>query len=76
MKSYFGVFFSLLLALSLTACEEQIAAPTPDAMALPDDAIGYFCGMIVKNHEGPKGQIFIEGQPDPHWFTSVRDALA
>lgn len=76
MKFHLGAALSLFMALSLTACEEKIAAPIPDAIGLPDDAIGYFCGMIVKNHEGPKGQIFIEGQAEPRWFTSVRDALA
>jgi len=76
MKAKFGAFFSAILALTLSSCDQPVATPTPDALALPDDAIGYFCGMVVKNHDGPKGQIFIEGQSEPHWFTSVRDTLA
>lgn len=76
MKANLSALFSLLLAFTLSSCDEPVVAPAPDALALPDDAIGYFCGMIVKNHDGPKGQIFIEGQAEPHWFTSVRDTLA
>jgi copper chaperone NosL len=32
--------------------------------------------MLVADHPGPKGQIFLEGAATPIWFTSVRDTLA
>jgi copper chaperone NosL len=40
------------------------------------EAVGHYCGMILADHPGPKGQIFVEGQVDPYWFSSVRDAVA
>jgi copper chaperone NosL len=43
---------------------------------LTADAIGYYCNMIVVNHDGPKGQIFLSDHDEPLWFTSVRDTLA
>ena len=76
MKASINMFISLILAFSLTACDEPIHTAAPEAISLPEDAVGYFCGMIVKNHEGPKGHVFVEGQEEPYWFTSVRDALA
>ena len=71
-----------LLTLALTsllfvgACGESETVSAPDPIALPDDALGYFCGMTVKMHDGPKGQIFLKDQAEPIWFVSVRDTLA
>ena len=31
--------------------------------------------MLVAEHEGPKGQIFVKDRAEPYWFTSARDAL-
>ena len=73
MKQISAALFAVFM---LGACSETVPVETPDAHALPSDAVGYFCGMIVENHNGPKGQIFIEGDPVPRWFTSVRDTLA
>jgi copper chaperone NosL len=47
------------------------AAQEPD-----ENAIGYYCHMVVAEHEGPKGQIFLDGKTTPIWFSSVRDTLA
>jgi copper chaperone NosL len=67
---------SLLLMLVLTAaCENEVdSAPLPQA--LTDNAVGAYCGMILTEHAGPKGQIFEKGRKDPVWFTAVRDAIA
>lgn len=66
-----------LAAGLLVACDgepEVASLPPPEE---PDgEAIGYFCGMVVADHPGPKGQIFLEGQEEPIWFSSVRDLLA
>jgi copper chaperone NosL len=31
--------------------------------------------MLLVEHEGPKGQAFLRGRPEPVWFSSARDAL-
>jgi copper chaperone NosL len=68
---------TLGLFLMLGACSgDEVNETMPDPVALTGDDLGYFCGMTVNQHNGPKGQIFLKGQKDPIWFVSVRDALA
>jgi len=50
--------------------------PLPPPATLTRDAVGHYCGMLVTHHEGPKGQIFVAGQDQPIWFSSVRDTIA
>jgi copper chaperone NosL len=65
------------LALApLIACGEPEVADAPAPEALTRDATGYYCHMIVVDHQGPKAQIRLESQEEPLWFTQVRDALA
>ena len=53
--------------------KEQQTAATPRE---PDaHSTGYYCGMALKEHKGPKGQILLKGMSEPLWFSSVRDAL-
>ena len=67
----------LLSLLFLTACKrEDVAAQLPRPREVTDAATAQFCGMNLTEHAGPKGQIFIEGMPDPYWFATVRDAFA
>ena len=67
----------LLLALLLaTACGEERTAEAPPPAELTRAAIGHYCNMIVQDHKGPKGQIFLSGKSEPIWFSSVRDTLA
>lgn len=71
------VLAALLLAPLLAGCDqdaEQAALPAPQEPGAT--ATGYFCGMTVTEHRGPKGQVFLAGDPEPLWFSSVRDALA
>ncbi|MDJ0944975.1 MAG: nitrous oxide reductase accessory protein NosL [Kiloniellales bacterium] len=70
-----GLVLPALLLLVAACGEEQIAEAPPPA-ELTRDAIGHYCNMIVQDHAGPKGQIFLSGQPEPIWFSSVRDTLA
>lgn len=71
------VITMLSACLFLTACnQDQSDQASIDAVALPDNAMGYFCGMNVKMHKGPKGQIFLKDQAEPIWFVSVQDTLA
>ena len=69
---------SLLAAgLLLAVCddaEQQVAKPAPQE--LTREAIGYYCNMIVADHDGPKAQLFLRDSAEPIWFSSVRDAVA
>jgi copper chaperone NosL len=62
------------LVLTLAACREEAAAPDPHI--LTDAAIGHYCGMMLTEHEGPKGQILLKGTDQPVWFSSARDTIA
>jgi copper chaperone NosL len=67
----------MVAALVLNACGEsghEATAPAPGE--LTREAIGYYCNMIVVDHHGPKGQVFIRGRDQPIWFASVRDTIA
>ena len=74
-RAYWGLVFPALLLLAAACGEEQMAEAPPPA-ELTREAIGHYCKMIVQDHKGPKGQIFLSGKPEPIWFSSVRDTLA
>lgn len=63
-----------LALAALAACDDKAEKPAPHT--LTDAAIGRYCGMMLTEHEGPKGQILLKGQDDPLWFSSARDAVA
>ena len=66
-----------VLGLLLGACEDDDrVAEAPPPRDLTREAIGHYCNMIVVDHLGPKGQIFVRGVAEPVWFTSVRDTIA
>ena len=67
---------ALAALLLLPACGEDRSAEIPMPSELTREATGYYCNMIVEDHPGPKGQIFLSGQSDPIWFSSVRDTIA
>jgi copper chaperone NosL len=67
---------AILLALSLTACGEEEATEVPPPAKLDRTAAAYFTGMIIVDHEGPKGQIHLRGRKEPLWFSNVRDTVA
>lgn len=69
-----GVLFLALLSGCDSAVDVNSAASVP---LEPDgDAIGYYCNMMIVNHDGPKGQVHVAAQEQPLWFASVRDTLA
>ena len=69
-------FLVAIAAVALLAgCSKQEARVVPAAHTLTADAVGHYCGMLLSEHAGPKGQILLEGQDTPVWFTSVRDTL-
>jgi copper chaperone NosL len=72
-KPIAAIAFALV---SLLGCDEEKSAAAPPPHELSAEAIGYYCGMIVLEHPGPKGQIILASRDEPVWFSSARDALA
>ncbi|MBW7851235.1 MAG: nitrous oxide reductase accessory protein NosL [Rhodospirillales bacterium] len=58
----------------LGACSDGTAT-VPPAQEPRADTVGHICGMFLTEHPGPKGQVFVAGQSQPLWFSSVRDAI-
>ena len=65
----------LALAL-LAACDDETTRALPSPLTLNDDAAGYYCQMVILEHDGPKAQLFLDGALAPLWFSQVRDGLA
>ena len=68
-------FSAIMLALSACGGDEP-AAPPPAPQAVTADAVGHYCGMMLKDHAGPKGQIFVKGRAAPVWFSSIKQVFA
>ena len=71
-------FFAVALGAVLTVagCSGEAPPPTVTPVALSETAIGHYCGMVLREHPGPKGQIILADSSDPVWFSSVRDTVA
>ncbi len=71
------LLLTTVLALGLAACDN---APPPSALPPPGEvqaeSTGHYCGMLLLDHDGPKGQIHLARRDKPLWFSSVRDTLA
>ncbi len=76
MKPLFRAALALLAATLTWSCSDQEPSAVPVPQELTRDAVGYFCGMTVVDHNGPKGQVFLTDRQQPLWFTSVRDTIA
>ena len=67
---------ALIFALLLTACQEEQAQNT-DPLPLTPETVGHFCQMNLLEHEGPKGQVHLDGLPGmPLFFSQVSDTVA
>jgi copper chaperone NosL len=71
------VMLSGLLAAAVAAgcTQRENAEPPPPPATLTEAAVGYYCGMTITEHKGPKAQIFVEGEAAPKWFAQVRDGV-
>ncbi|NOX73806.1 MAG: copper resistance protein CopZ [Alphaproteobacteria bacterium] len=68
---------ALLPLLALAGCKDDVAARNaPSPVELTADAAGYYCQMLILEHEGPKAQIHLAGSQQPLWFAQVRDGIA
>jgi copper chaperone NosL len=66
---------ALALVLLLAACQEDTAQNT-DPLSLTPETVGYFCQMNLLEHEGPKGQVHLDGLPGaPLFFSQVSDLV-
>ncbi|KUF10910.1 nitrous oxide reductase accessory protein NosL [Pseudoponticoccus marisrubri] len=65
----------LIALLLLGACKEEVAE-LPAPVEITAEAAGFYCQMELIEHDGPKGQIHLDGMPAPLFFSQVRDALA
>ncbi|HMN63663.1 MAG TPA: nitrous oxide reductase accessory protein NosL [Burkholderiaceae bacterium] len=68
----------VVVALAAAAgCDRRSAqAPRPSPSEVLAEATGYYCGMRLAEHEGPKGQVYLASRSEPIWFSSVRDTIA
>jgi copper chaperone NosL len=67
---------TMLAALTLAGCKQEIASAPPPPHQLTGSATGRYCGMNILEHTGPKGQIILASQEEPIWFSSARDAFS
>ena len=78
MRRTLALLAVTLLALSgIPGCgddDEIVAKPAPREPTR--EASGHYCGMILLDHSGPKAQVHLPDEPEPVWFSSVRDAIA
>ncbi len=69
-------------ALLLAALGASVLIPhgTPPAPPAPQEitasSSAQFCGMLLSEHAGPKGQVFLRSSTKPLWFASIRDMIA
>ena len=65
----------IIAAVFLAGCKEDLVQ-APDPVSLTSDALSHYCQMSVAEHDGPKGQVHLEGFAQPLFFGQVRDLLA
>ncbi|MFB2594364.1 nitrous oxide reductase accessory protein NosL [Paracoccus sp. p4-l81] len=65
----------LPLALMTAACRDEAQA-LPDPVQMTAQAVGHYCQMNLLEHPGPKAQVHLEDNPNPLFFSQVRDAIA
>ena len=65
----------LPLLIALAGCKEE-AANLPAPVEMNAESVGFYCQMNLLEHDGPKGQIHLDGAPAPLFFSQVRDAVA
>ncbi len=78
MRGPFWVYLAIgLLAAALGGCHDSNEARTVPPPIEPTEAsVSHFCGMLLVEHPGPKGQIFVAGRKEPVWFSSVGETVA
>ncbi|HEX6361616.1 MAG TPA: nitrous oxide reductase accessory protein NosL, partial [Albitalea sp.] len=68
---------ALAVAVLAGGCDRRSpASAPPQPLDVQADSTGHYCGMLLVDHEGPKGQIHLASRDRPVWFSSVRDTIA
>jgi len=62
--------------LMLAACDSSGRPPMPKPRVPGVDAVDHLCNRLLAEQQGPKGQLYLNNEPEPLWFNSVREALA
>lgn len=74
MKNLIQAVLGVMLALTLIGCQDgELSLPNP--LAVTNESIGNYCGMVLTEHAGPKAQVFEKHHSSPLWFSSVKDAI-
>ena len=67
--------FVAVLLFVLAGCNEEVAQNT-DPLPLTPETVGHFCQMNLLEHDGPKGQVHLDGLPGaPLYFSQVSDLV-
>jgi copper chaperone NosL len=74
--SFRSLGLAAVVAVAAGCGHEQTLHAPPAPREISADAVGHFCGMLLLEHPGPKGQIFLADQPEPVWFASVSQTFA
>lgn len=75
-RALVSILFAAAFSAGFSACGDKKEAAAPPPRDVGADSIAYFCNMLVDEHPGPKGQVFLTGRDAPYWFASARDAIA
>lgn len=77
LRTLRAVIFAALVASALAACDKPSTAPAaPPPAEVSAQSTGHYCGMLLADHDGPKGQIHLASRGEPVWFSSVRDTVS
>jgi copper chaperone NosL len=76
MRFAVGASLMLLLSAALLAGCNNRTASLPAPLEPTAESASHFCGMLLVEHDGPKGQIFLKGRSQPVWFSSVGETVA
>jgi copper chaperone NosL len=73
-----GVLVAAIALVTLAGgCDSRSpGSPPPQPAEVQADSTGHYCGMLLADHEGPKGQVHLASRDRPVWFSSVRDTIA
>jgi copper chaperone NosL len=76
MTFWKGLRVAALAAVAASCSQGPTQHATPAPREISADSVGHFCGMLLVEHPGPKGQILLSGQAEPVWFASAIETFA